>query len=104
MLYTVVTIVFVFAVVVVVVMVVVVMVVRIFVSHSNLYQSYVRNDGWHLSMSDIFVFHFSFNIFDDDDDDDECHENRGLYSSNMWKSEGKIENIASVLGIEVSYL
>lgn len=40
-------------------LVVVVEVVRIFVSHSNLYQSCVRNDGWHLSMSDIFVFHFS---------------------------------------------
>lgn len=43
----------------VMVVVVVVEVVRIFVSHSNLYQSCVRNDGWHLSMSDIFVFHFS---------------------------------------------
>jgi len=37
----------------------VVAVVRIFVSHSNLYQSCVCNDGWHLSMSDIFVFHLS---------------------------------------------
>jgi len=37
----------------------VVAVVRIFVSHSNLYQSCVCNDGWHLSMSDIFVFHSS---------------------------------------------